>query len=239
MSAVFRAGAPMRRADRLFQLVQYFRGRRRAVPAHVVADDFGVCTRTIYRDLQDLIASGVPLRGEPGVGYQLDKKYYLPPVTFSVDELEAISLGISMVKSWTDQEFALKADGALKRIVAALPAELVNQTQELALFSAPSATRPPWTVSFSGLRRCILEKRKTRISYADEHGNKTRRTLRPLGMVFFGPVWLLVAWCEMRKDFRSFRLDRIETLKELDRHFADEPDKSLARYIERVRGNAD
>lgn len=225
----------MRRADRLFQLVQYFRKRRRPVPARIVADDFGVCTRTIYRDLQDLIGSGVPIRGEPGIGYQLDKNYYLPPVTFSVDEIEAISLGISMVASWTDAEFAQRAGDALKRIEAVLPAELVEQTRELALFAVPSASRPPWKVSFSDLRRHIREKRRIRIDYKDEAGKRTRRAIRPLGMVFFGPVWLLVAWCEKRDDFRTFRLDRIARLNSLDDIFPDDADKSLERYIERVR----
>ena len=225
----------VRRADRLFQLVQYFRRRRRPVPARVVAEDFGVCTRTIYRDVQDLAAAGVPIFGEAGIGYQLDKDYYLPPVTFSVDELEAISLGISMVKSWTDDEFAVRADDALKRIQDALPRGLAERSQELALFSAPSASKRPWTVSFSALRRCIHTKRKVQIEYVDESGQATERTLRPLGMVFFGPVWLLVAWCELRNDFRSFRLDRIQGLSELDVTFDDEPDKSLSRYIECVR----
>jgi len=225
----------MRRADRLFQLVQYFRQRRRPVPARVVADDFSVCTRTIYRDIQDLAASGVPIRGEPGIGYELDKSYFLPPVRFSVDEIEALSLGISMVKSWTDEAFAARADQALQRIRDALPGDLIEQTRELALFAVPSASKPPWTVSFSGLRRCILGRLKVRITYADERGRRTRRTVRPLSMVFFGPVWLLVAWCEKRTDFRAFRLDRIRRLDELEETFEDEPDKSLACYIERVR----
>lgn len=225
----------MRRADRLFQLVQYFRRRRRAVPARVVADDFGVCTRTIYRDIQDLTASGVPIRGEAGIGYQLDKDYYLPPVTFSADELEAVSLGISMVKSWTDEEFATRADDALKRIRDALPGGLVQRTQELALFAVPSESRPPWTISFSGLRRCIHDKRKVLLDYADEAGNATTRTVRPLAMAFFGPVWLLVAWCELRADFRTFRIDRIRELTELDLVFEDAPDKSLQTYIDKVR----
>lgn len=224
----------MRRADRLFQLVQYLRRRRRAVPARVVAEDFGVCTRTIYRDLRDLMDSGVPIRGEPGVGYELDRGYYLPPVTFTLDELEAISLGISMVKNWTDDEFGQRADGALERIRNALPIELAERSHELALHSMPSDSKRPWTVSFSEVRRSILEKRKLRIAYCDLKEQRTRRTIRPLSLVFFGPVWLLVSWCERRKDFRNFRLDRIASIKVLD-VFADEPDKSLKCYIERMR----
>lgn len=128
----------MRRADRLFQLVQFFRRRRQAVPARVVAEHFGVCTRTIYRDLEYLAASGVPIRGETGVGYRLDSKYFLPPITFSLEEFEAISLGISMVRSWTDDEFALRADDALKRIRDSLPNSAADPSRELALFAVPS-----------------------------------------------------------------------------------------------------
>jgi predicted DNA-binding transcriptional regulator YafY len=225
----------MRRADRLFQLVQYLRRRRRPVAARVMAEDFGVCTRTVYRDVQDLIASGVPIRGEAGVGYQLDRGYYLPPVTFTLDELEAISLGVSMVKSWTDDEFGERADEALRRIRDALPVELADRSRELALFSMPSDSRRPWTVSFSELRRCIRDKWKVRISYRDEQKRRTRRTVRPLSMVFFGPVWLLVTWCERREDFRNFRLDRIARLQTLEERFEDEAGKTLECYIDRVR----
>jgi predicted DNA-binding transcriptional regulator YafY len=221
----------MRRADRLFQIVQFLGKRRRAVTAQTIAESFGICTRTLYRDIQDLMASGVPIVGEAGVGYILDRNYQLPPLMLDVDELESIALGISMVRSWTDDRFAERAAAALRKIEAALPAPLVERLQQLALLSMPSRSRPPWTVSFSSLRECILQRRKVRFCYRDEHGKDSERTVRPLALVFFGPVWLLVAWCESRKDFRSFRLDRMRDAQYLSESFPEEADKSLARYM--------
>lgn len=227
----------MRRADRLFQLVQFLRKRRRAVTARRIGEEFGVCARTVYRDIADLVASGVPITGEAGVGYVIDKSYLLPPLMFEIDELEALMLGIGMVRTWTDDEFAAKAAAAQTKIQAVLAPKLLERMQQLVLFSMPSRSRIPWQVSFSGIRRCILTRQKLRFAYVDEHGRATTRSVRPLVMVFFGPVWLLGAWCEKRRDFRNFRLDRISEL-ELDAGpFADEPDKALARYIEAM--NAD
>ena len=106
----------MRRADRLIKITHYLRQRRRAVTAKTIADDFGICTRTVYRDIQCLMDSNVPIIGEAGVGYMIDKQFYLPPITFNADELEAIALGISMVRQWTDDKFADNADSAYERI---------------------------------------------------------------------------------------------------------------------------
>lgn len=221
----------MRRADRLFQIVQFLRKRRRAVTARVMAEEFGICTRTLYRDIQDLSASGVPILGEAGVGYVLDRNYELPPLMFDVDELEAIVLGINMVGNWTDEAFAGRARSAQRKIEGALPPALLERLQQLVLLSMPSKARPPWTVSFSELRESIRQRHKTQFEYQDEKGKVTNRIVRPLGLVFIGPVWLLAAWCESRHDFRNFRLDRMQNLTTMPETFADESDKSLAHYI--------
>jgi predicted DNA-binding transcriptional regulator YafY len=222
----------MRRADRLFRIVQFLRKRRRAVTARVIGDEFGVCTRTVYRDIQDLIDSGVPILGEAGVGYVMDKAYLLPPIMFDIDELEAIALGITMVKSWTDETFARRAGAALEKIHDVLPAQLLDRIQQLVLFSLPSQAKIPWEVSFSDIRECIRRKQKVQFAYSDERGCSTTRTVRPLAMVFFGPVWLMVAWCEKRRDFRNFRLDRMKDLELSQEFFVDEADKTLQRYVE-------
>lgn len=222
----------MRRADRLMKLVHYLRRMRRAVTAGKIADDFGVCKRTIYRDIQDLMNSGVPIFGEAGVGYVIDKKYHLPPVMFDPDELEAIGLGIAMVRNWTDEQFAGKADSAYEKIQAALPENLLMELQQLATYSMPSASKIPWEVSFSEVRECIRTKKKIKLSYVDLNERTTTRKVRPLSLVFFGPVWLLVAWCEMRRDFRSFRLDRIRELRVTGEFFRDEKGKTLQAYID-------
>ncbi len=221
----------MRRADRLMKLVHFLRSRRRAVTAKQIAEEFGICTRTVYRDIQDLMDSGTPITGEAGVGYVIDKKYYLPPLTFDADELEAIGLGISMVRQWTDDQFAAKANAAFDKIQAVLPTQLQGELQQITTYSAPAQSALPWTISFSGLRECIRTRRKIHIEYNDEARQSTARTLRPLALVFFSPVWLLTGWCEKREDFRHFRLDRIRTLHYCEDIFADEPDKNLAAYM--------
>lgn len=221
----------MRRADRLIKLTHFLRQRRRAVTAERIAEQFGICKRTVYRDIQDLIDSGVPIIGEAGVGYVIDKQYYLPPVTFDADELEAIGLGISMVRSWTDEKFAQQADNALEKIRAVLPTKLQGDMEQITTFSMPSYNRPPWKISFSTLRESIRNKTKLSLDYVDESRQSTRRTIRPLALIFYGPVWLLAGWCEKRRDFRHFRLDRIHALQVEDEKFDDEPDKNYAAYL--------
>lgn len=220
----------MRRADRLIRIVHFLRGRRRAVTARRISEEFGICTRTVYRDIQDLTNSGAPISGEAGVGYMIDKRYYLPPVTFDSEELEAIGLGISMVRQWTDERFAEKADSALRKIQAVLPASLQGELEQITTYSMTNPSPSPWTVSFSDLRDCIRIKRKIRISYTDEAQRDTLRTLRPLALVFCSPVWLLAAWCEKRSDFRNFRLDRIRTVEYCEDTFEDEEDRNLSAY---------
>ena len=221
----------MRRADRLIKIVHFLRHRRRAVTAKRIAEEFGICTRTVYRDIQDLVASGAPISGEAGVGYVIDKQYYLPPVTFDADELEAIGLGVSMVRQWTDEPFAEKANDAFEKILAILPAHLQGELKQITTYSMPTRPPLPWTVSFSALRDCIRTHQKIRIDYIDEAQRTTSRTLRPLALVFFSPVWLLTSWCEKRADFRNFRLDRIRSLTLLGETFIDEKDKSLDAYL--------
>ncbi len=222
----------MRRADRLIKLTHFLRGRRRAVTAQRIAEEFNICTRTVYRDIHDLMDSGVPITGEAGVGYVIDKQYYLPPITFDRDELEAIGLGISIVRQWTDDKFAEKANNAFDKIQAVLPAEVQGELQQITTYSVPTKAMPPWTVSFSDLRESIRIRRKILIEYSDEANRATSRTLRPLALIFLSPVWLLASWCEKRKDFRHFRLDRIRTLQCTQEIFDDETGKNLAAYIE-------
>ena len=221
----------MRRADRLIKIVHYLRRMRRATTAARIADDFGVCVRTVYRDIQDLMNSGVPITGEAGVGYVIDKKYHLPPVMFDLDELEAIGLGIAMVRSWTDDRFAAKADSAFEKVQAVLPENLLLEIQQLVTYSFPSTSKIPWQVSFSEVRECIRRHQKIEFTYTDLKEKTSRRKVRPLSLVFFGPVWLLVAWCEKRRDFRNFRLDRINDLRVCDEIFPDEKDRNLQAYI--------
>lgn len=223
----------MRRADRLLKTVHLLRSRRQAITAKQIAEEFGICTRTVYRDIQDLMDVGTPITGEAGVGYMIDKKYYLPPITFDADELEAMALGISMVSQWTDQNFADKANSAFEKMKAVLPADLQGELRQITTYAVPTQPPVPWSVSFSELRGCIRLRHKIQIEYSDEVKQNTQRTIRPLALIFFSPVWLLVSWCEKRQDFRNFRLDRIGTMQVLEDQFADDKDKSLSTYLAR------
>ena len=217
----------MRRADRLIRIVHYLRRMRQAVTARKIADDFGICQRTVYRDIQDLMNSGVPIVGEAGVGYVIDKKYHLPPVMFDADELEAIALGVNMVRTWTDEQFAGKAASAMEKIQAVVSDRLLLELEQLSTYSMESRARIPWEVNFSDVRECIRHKRKIRFSYTDLKEKTSMRTIRPLCLVFFGPVWLLTGWCEKRRDFRHFRLDRMRDMEMTGEYFQDEKDKNL------------
>jgi predicted DNA-binding transcriptional regulator YafY len=224
----------MRRADRLIKITHFLRQRRYVVTGKKIAEAFGICTRTVYRDIQCLIDSGVPIRGEAGVGYLIDKSYYLPPITFDSDELEAIGLGISMVSQWTDNQFAKKAESAFEKIQAVLPASLQGELKQITTYAVPTQPPVPWTVSFSEIRECIRVRRKICINYIDENKQLTTRTLRPLALFFFSPVWLLAGWCQIRNDFRNFRLDRIQTLTLSEDIYDDDVSKNLHAYMAKV-----
>lgn len=221
----------MRRADRLIKIVHYLRRMRQAVTARQIADHFEICQRTVYRDIQDLVNSGVPIYGEAGVGYIIDKQYHLPPVMFDFDELEAISLGIKMVQTWTDERFSQVAESALEKIQAVLPESRLNDMRQLTTHSEASNSKMPCEVSFSDVRRCIRLRRKIGFHYTDLSEKTSSRTIRPLSLVFFGPVWLVIGWCELREDFRNFRLDRMAELVVPGATFNDEKGKNLKAYL--------
>ncbi|MEZ5470561.1 MAG: YafY family protein [Marinicella sp.] len=216
------------------KITHFLRKRRQAVTAQQIADAFGICKRTVYRDLQCLMDSGVPIRGEAGIGYTINKQFYLPPIAFDADELEAIGLGISMVRQWTDQRFADKADSAFEKIEAVLPTSLQGELKQITTYAVPTRPKVPWTVNFSDLRDYIRTRRKIHIVYRDQDEQETIRTLRPLALFFFNPVWLLASWCELRQDFRNFRLDRIQNVIVVDEKFDDDENKNLTAYMSKI-----
>ncbi len=224
----------MRRADRLFQLIQFLRGQRGVTTAQAIAEALEVSVRTIYRDVADLIGSGVPIEGEPGVGYLLRSGYDLPPLMFEVEEIEAIVLGAKIVSSWGDPALAAAAERALDKVEAVLPDRLRDELMETALFAPPTRLREPFTVDLAALRRAVRARHKIHFRYSNEQGNASERTVRPLGLAFYGPVWLLFAWCELRIDFRAFRVDRMEDASVLDESFKDERGKGILDYLKRA-----
>ncbi len=220
----------MRKADRLFRIVEYLKARHQAVTADRLAEELDVSVRTVYRDIADLCASNVPIVGEAGVGYVLDRDYTVRPLIFDVEELDALALGAQMVGSWGDRDIARAAKQAIDKIIAVLPQALRAEILQTALFSAPSQAKESITVDFAALRRSIRTRNKVSFHYKALNGNKTKRSVRPLCLAFFGPVWLLAAWCETRHDFRNFRLDRMTRLLVRDESFSDEPGKRLIDY---------
>ncbi len=220
----------MRRADRLFRIVEHLKARRSVVTAQSLADTLEVSTRTVYRDIADLGASGVPVIGEAGVGYMLDRDYIVRPLMFDIEELDALMLGAQMVESWGDKGLSQAAHQAIDKITGVLPESLQREIAETFLFSLPSQAKPLLTIDFTGLRRAIRSKNLVEFSYKREDGKKSNRQVRPLCLAFFGPVWLLLGWCEMRNDFRNFRLDRMQKMKITENRFQDEKGKRLKDY---------
>lgn len=221
----------MRKAERLNEIVHHLRRMHQAVTADTLAALFEVSPRTIYRDIQDLMDSGIPITGEAGVGYVIDKHYHLPPIMFDADEIEAIAQGIGMVSNWTDAAFARKAKSAYEKIQATLTAPMVHELTQISTFSAPSRYKIPWKVNFTEVRECIRRKQFVTFSYLDLSDQVTERTIRPLALISFSPIWLLAGWCEKRQNFRNFRLDRISDFSVSPQRFRDEKGKALSDYL--------
>ena len=227
----------MRRADRLFEIIQRLR-RARVTTARALAEQLEVSERTIYRDIADLMACRVPIEGEAGVGYSLRKGYDLPPLMFKEDELEAIVFGARIVQSWSDSEMARAADAALGKIDGVLPDHLRRLLADRSLWAPATKRQAALTFDLAQLRAAIRGRRKLRFRYRDEKGAETQRTVRPLTVWFYGPVWLAGAWCELRKDFRFFRLERLRDVEFLAEIFPLEPGKTTEDLLERVLGSA-
>jgi len=217
----------MRRADRLFQLVQLVRGRRLST-AEFVAQRLEVSVRTVYRDIADLQRQGVPIEGEAGVGYRMRAGFDLPPLMFTRDEAQALVAAVRIAQPRLDAALAAKAEMALSKILAVLPAAARAAAESLAVYAPPVGLDPATRQRLEQLRLAAEARRVVRLRYLDLKGDRSERRLRPLGSFYWGAVWTLAAWCEMRQGFRSFRVDRIEALEVLDEHFRDEPGKTLA-----------
>lgn len=222
----------MRRADRLFEIIQILR-RMKLARARDLAAKLEVSERTVYRDIRDLMASGVPIEGEAGVGYILRGGYDLPPIMFDEAEIEALVLGVRIVESWADRELAEAAGNVIAKVEAVIPERLRRHMEETALLAPRDHYTEPVAIDPRQLRRAVSRRRKVWVRYRDGAGQASERTLRPLALAFYGPIWLLAAWCELRQDFRAFRLDRIAELAVLEDGFRPEPGKTIQDYLRR------
>ncbi len=201
----------MSRSQRLLDLIQLLRARRYAVTGQALAAELGVSLRTVYRDIETLQAQGAPIDGEAGVGYVLRPGFLLPPLMFSVEEIEALVLGVSWVSNRADATLAKAAGHLLAKVKAVLPAALRTELEATTLIVAPTSAIPVPDELGAALRRAIREQRKLRIGYKDEKGATTERTIWPFGLGYFDGTLIAMAWCELRVDLRHFRADRIAT----------------------------
>lgn len=216
----------MRRAERLFQIVVLIRGRRLTTAAFLAAR-LEVSPRSIYRDVAALQAQGVPVEGEAGVGYRMGRGFELPPLMFTREEAQALVACVRVAQSRIDTGLATQADGALAKILAALPAGDRAAAECLPVYAPATGPDQATRERLRGLRQATDLRRKLRIEYADLKDAASTRVVRPLGCFYWGQVWTLAAWCETRADFRNFRVDRIARIDTLEDGFRDEAGKTL------------
>ena len=217
----------MRRADRLFQLVQLIRGRRLST-AQFLAGRLEVSERTVYRDVADLMAQGVPIEGEAGVGYRMRPGFDLPPLMFTHEEAQALVASVRLGPPRLDVALAAQAETALSKILAVLPAAARAAAESLALYAPPVELSLATRQRLGTLRQATDARRKLRLQDVDAQEQASERTVRPLGCFYWSTVWTLAAWCETREAFRNFRIDRIRQVEVLDAGFRDEAGRTLA-----------
>jgi len=210
----------MSRTGRLFLLMDAMRGYRRPVTAARLAEQLGVSERTIYRDIQTLSGLGAPLEGEAGVGYMLKTGFFLPPLMFGADELEALVLGARWVRRQGDEALAAAASNALAKIAAATPKDLRDDMAETSLWVPLGQDQTTASdIHVRPVREAIRYQHRLRMSYQDEHGKPSDRVVWPFALAFLEGRRLLAAWCEMREAFRHFRIDRIAAVESMGQRY--------------------
>ncbi|WP_225063145.1 helix-turn-helix transcriptional regulator [Komagataeibacter rhaeticus] len=221
---------PLHSTDRLFQIIQILRRSSRPVTAQALAGELEVSTRTIYRDIAHLMGQRVPVSGEAGVGYVLDTGYDMPPLALTPVEIEAIVLGAQWVAAHGDEMLSRAALDVLAKVAAVVPERLQS------LIIAPStAAKLPLdasedTVDAAVFRSAIRKEMKLRLHYCDQRGTLTERTVWPVVLGYSDTTRVLIAWCELRQDFRHFRTDRITAVEKLDERTGESYHRLLRRW---------
>jgi predicted DNA-binding transcriptional regulator YafY len=206
----------MRKADRLFQIVQILRRDDRPVTADAIAEELETSKRSVYRDIAALIGQRVPIRGEAGIGYVLERGFDLPPLMLTSDEIDAVALGSQWVAGHADPALARAARDVLAKLASVVPEELRPFLDDPTARTSPAWQMPEDSVDAGELRAAIRAARKLHIAYRDEQGNASERTIWPLLIGYLHASRVLIGWCELRADFRSFRLDRIASAETLE-----------------------
>ncbi len=219
----------MRRTDRLFELVQLFRGGR-LWRGEDLARNLEVSLRTIYRDIDTLIASGLPIEAERGVGYVVRQPIFLPPLTLTGAELEMLYFGMDLARRAGDESMATDIARLVTKIEAVLPTLTPSKHQSLSYaVYTPETPSPP--MGLQHLHTAIKQKQIVKILYETLDGNKSERRMRALQIEFWGAIWTFTAWCELRQDFRVFRVDRVISCQFEPEHFIAEQGKTLSAYL--------
>jgi predicted DNA-binding transcriptional regulator YafY len=221
----------MRRADRLFDIIQSLRTAARPMTAAALAGELEVTPRTIYRDIAALQASRVPIEGAPGLGYVLRRGFDLPPLMFTADEADAIAIGVRLLRRLRDPKLQSAAESVLAKLAAVVPDPLQPHLVAAPVYVSDGSAPPVSGVDLAELRNAVHETRKIAIDYADEEGRRTHRTIWPLAMAYYVDVTLIGAWCELRGDFRHFRVDRIASSRVLDERFPADKGELMAEWL--------
>jgi predicted DNA-binding transcriptional regulator YafY len=209
----------MRRSDRLFDIIQALRGAKKPVTAAALAGELEVAPRTVYRDIATLQARRVPIEGAAGVGYVLRKGFDLPPLMFTIDEVEAIAVGARLVRRLKDPKLQQAANAVLAKVTVVVPERLRQHIADTPVWVSPGMTAEAQGADFAEVRAAIRDSRKLYNAYGDEQGRRTNRVIWPIAMAYYVDVTLVGAWCELRADYRNFRVERIQSSKVLDEHF--------------------
>ena len=221
----------MRKASRLFEIIQILRLAARPVTASQIAMRLEVTPRSIYRDIVALQAMRVPIEGERGIGYILRPGFDLPPLMFTIAESEAIVLALALLQRTGDVELKDAADRVTAKIAAAMPPPLRQSLATNALYAWGTIASEPQGTDFALLRQAIRDEQKISITYRDEAGNRTQRVIRPIALIYYSSAAVLVGWCELRQGLRNFRIDRIAQSDLLADFFAGQGEGLRAEWI--------
>lgn len=221
----------MRRADRLFQIIQILRRVSGPVTADAIAAEVEASKRTVYRDIADLIGQHVPIRGEAGLGYVLDADFDMPPLMLTPDEIEAAVLGAQWVAGRGDPVLARAARDLIAKIASAVPERLLPFVLEPTAGTPPARTFAPDGLDIAQARAWIRAGRKIRLAYRDEQGGLSERVIWPITLGYMDTVRILIAWCELRQDYRSFRTDRVQSAIFLDESHGRRPATLRAKWM--------
>lgn len=221
----------MRRADRLFDIIQRLRSASRPTTAATLAEELEVTVRTIYRDIATLQARRIPIEGAPGIGYVLRQGFDLPPLMFTTEEVEAITVGIALLERLRDPKLQGAAESVLSKLQQAVPERLRAQLASPRFYVSEGSIARPEGVELFQIREAIRACRKIRITYRAEDGRRTRRTIWPIATLYYVDVTLIAGWCELRSGYRHFRIDRIVTSRMLDETYDPDGGRLMAEWL--------